>query len=370
MSYHVNKRKRKDGTVGWRLLRSEWKDGKVKYEHIPNGQLIQHGLSPDMSLEDARARVKQLNALVRADKEAESAKARSLKQHRSRETLKCAHLPLKFVEEFEEQYLRVEMERGTRPEENYKKALFHWELAKKLIVEANLPQDKWFTYRRRFYTLFVKREISLSYAGKVLRVLNLWGLFIADKTGSSFIPIPHPTGVDREAIKDAHLESDKKKKDSLPLTPELLEQARGKLSEPHYNWLFVSLWFGLRGHEVGAKWKEVVEPEGTVLMVYQSKLTGIDHSKRWKRIPVKYPEQEHALMLLREKKIKRPLVKTIQRALGEGYNSHAGRKGFTRLMEKLGEPFDAVSEWLGHSTLNRTYEDYVDKTKTKWGKTG
>lgn len=366
MSLHVKKKP----SGRWKLQRSIWTGGKVKYEHVPVSQLTQYGLSPDLTIPVVIERVKQLNALAKLDKKADWDKAGALRAQKKREGLASAHLPEQFVKEFEEDYLRTEFERGTRPESNYAKALHHWTLAQKLIIEINLPQQHWFQYKRRFYTAFARREISLSYAGKVLRTINLWGLFIALKTGGSFIEIPHPSGVDREAINDAHDESDKKKKWSKPLTPTLLKKLELALSPEQYRWMFISLWFGLRTKEVGGKWKEVAEPEGTVLMVYQSKLTGVASKRRWKRIPVKYPEQWTALRMLKEGAIKRPLPKTLQKVLGENYNTYAGRQGFTALMRKLGEPFDIVSEWLGHTDPSTTYRHYVEADQTKWGRTG
>lgn len=368
MSLHVNKRKRKDGSAYWRLLRSIWKDNKRTWEHVPVSQLLQWGMSPEMTVDEAIERAAQLNAQAKLDKPAEIAKAGALRSRKKHLTQVSAHLPARFVAEFETDYLRKEMERGTNPGYSYKKALSQWEHVKRLIVTVGLPQEHWFQHKRRFYTEFAKKELCPDYAGKLLRVLNLWGVFIALKTKTSFIQVPRPKGFDAQAIRSAHADSGKRKKDSLPLTPALLQKAKGKLKEGQWNWLFVSLWFGLRATEISGKWRVTGTPGRQVLEVYQSKLVGIDPQKRWKFIPAKYPEQRAALKLLVAGDIERPWPKTIQAAIGPGYNTHAGRKGFTGLMQDLQEPFDIVSDWLGHQDIRITHEAYRDKTRVKWGR--
>jgi hypothetical protein len=79
-----------------------------------------------MSLEEARARVKQLNAAGRLDKEAERSKVRALRQAKASEVEDSAYIPASFATLFVESYLRTEMERGTDPDKSYLKSLSHW----------------------------------------------------------------------------------------------------------------------------------------------------------------------------------------------------------------------------------------------------
>lgn len=377
MSWHINKKSRKDGSIGWRLLRSDWKDNKRTWEHIPSSQLLQHGLSPNMSLEEARVRVKQLNAAGRLDKEAERSKVRALRQAKAAEVEDSAYVPSTFAAEFVESYLRTEMERGTDPEGSYLKSLSHWAMVKDIVKEVKLQPSDWYTHKRRFYTAFAKRKISSSYAGKVLRVLNLWGTFMALKTGSSYIPIPAPRGVDREAIQDAHFASGKKSKESKPLSLELLMKAEPNLKPKQYRWLYISHVFGLRPPEVdGLKKPKLYRVEHDdkldvpVVWIYQTKLTGVERDKRWKPIPCVEPEQRKALEWILAADFERPLVKTLHNHISDGFNCYAGRKGFTTLMLDRGYRFEDISIWLGHTNISTTWKSYTERNRVTARKVG
>ena len=92
--------------------------------------------------------------------------------------------------------------------------------------------------------------------------------------------------------------------------------------EENYNWLLVSIWFGLRPIEIdnlkspqGKLWDLVEESGYMVLKVYQSKLSNLDRDKRWKYVPCLFPEQENLIELIQEGNFKRPLSKTIKNIL-------------------------------------------------------
>jgi hypothetical protein len=371
MSFHVNKKKKLDGTEYWRLLRSTWSNGKVKYEHIPSSQLLQYGLSSDLSLEDARTRVKQLNAQSRVDRDAEGRKASALKSQKQQEILTSAHLPKSFALEFTENYLRAEMAIGASGEAKYKKALSTWGYCQKLIVSVNLPQQHWHQHKRRFYGEMANLKTSPSYTGKVLRILNMWGSFIAMKTSTSFIPVPPPRGYDREMIADAYLDSDKRKKTSDPLSPDLLESNKGRFTDAQYRWLYLSVWLGLRPPEVDslADSKVTREQGVSVLWIYQSKLRGVKKEDRYKPVPLIYPEQIKCLDFIKQE-IKRPLVKTVQKHITDGINLYGGRKGFTDMMLDKGQSLEDISTWLGHATIERTWHSYKRRSKVSFKKTG
>lgn len=371
MSYFVNTRKRKDGSLHWRVLREEWKDGKKSVHHIPTDQLAQHGLSPEMTVEDAKVRVRQLNAQARQDKQSDEAKAGALRALKQRERVQSAHLPDKWVTAFEEDYLRAEMDIGKNGDAKYKKALSAWFYVQRMIVAVDLPQQHWFQHKRRFYSYLAKQETAPDYAAKVLRILNLWGGFIAMKTGTSYIQVPPPKGTDREMIAEAYEESDKAEKESMPLTPDLLEKARGKMPDDQWRWCFVSLWFGLRPKEVdGLKDTARVEDgDPPVLWVYQTKLTGVRKDEREKPIDCLYPEQLAALEMI-ELGLKRPWPYTMKQHMGPGLNTYAGRKGFTDLMLAKGHSLEDIATWLGHRTIERTWRSYKARTRRSFRKTG
>jgi integrase len=369
MSFHVKKKKRPDGTVTWKLQESTWTDGKVKYSHVPMSQLLQYGLPPSLSVEDAIARVRQLNAASRLDREGEKRKSRALRSQRAGELLSCAHLPARYLKEFEDDYLRRETSIGTNGPEKYKKARFTWNYCKALIKHIDLPQQHWHQHRRRFYSKLAEDLKAPSYVGKILTLLNMWGAFIAIKTETSFVPVPSPKGHDREMIADAYVESAKKKKVSDPLTPAMLEGARSRFKDEQWRWLYLSVWLGLRPPEVDAVASSRLtrEQDVPVLWIYQTKLRGVKKENRYKPIPLIYPEQLKCLDFMKQT-LERPVVKTLQKYLGSGLNLYGGRKGFTDLMLERGQSLENVSTWLGHSTIERTWASYKQKNRVAFKK--
>lgn len=56
MGYQVNKRKKKDGTIYWRLIHRVVTGNENDDRHIPVSQYSQHGFTPSMTLDEAKAR--------------------------------------------------------------------------------------------------------------------------------------------------------------------------------------------------------------------------------------------------------------------------------------------------------------------------
>lgn len=370
MSFRVNVRTKKSGQVYWRLINETWENNKRKDSHIPSDQLLQWGFTPSMTVEEARARAKALNAQGKLDKQ----KLAALSSMKRREIIDSAYLPITLVQEFE-QYLQKRMDVGPNGQSKWKKAQYHWAYAQRIVQALEMPPSQWEEEAASVYNCFVKGKTSRFYMSKVLSVLNLWGRFLARKTGQSFIDIPPPNNYYKQLIMDAHADSGKKSKESAPLTPDMLEAARSKLKEEQYNWLYLSIWFGLRTSEVDGLGKagrsrlDLKDPCGhPVLWVYQTKLAGggVAREDRWKAIPCFRPEQLAALELIG--KHKRPLVQTVQRYIAEDVNLHGGRKGFQDLMEGLGREFTEISAWLGHQSLNMTWGPYRNKKQAKFKK--
>lgn len=146
--------------------------------------------------------------------------------------------------------------------------------------------------------------------------------------------------------------------------------------EPHYNWLFISVWFGLRPHEVdnladSKTWRKSVNKRGRVLLhVYQPKLIKVPRPKRWKVIPLKHEDQTKALEIIESGNFRQPSHNVMHTWFGEAVTPYGGRKGFTDLMLEKGEKFAEISMWMGHTTLDRTYRDYKDKLKTSYEDAG
>lgn len=139
-----------------------------------------------------------------------------------------------------------------------------------------------------------------------------------------------------------------------------------------FNWLFISVWLGLRPLEIDnlkdSKMWEVEElPTGTqVLWVFQTKLVALPPIDRWKPIPLIYDEQKFALKMIESKSFERPLMKTVRRYFGRGISLYGGRKGFTDLMLEKGNSLESISQWMGHSTISRTWRTYKDRRGVKF----
>lgn len=370
MSFWVNKRKKQDGAVYWRLMHTSWKDGRRTDHHIPVEQYLQHGFRPDMTLEEARARARQLNNQARLNKADVRAKTAALRSAKRSSIVASAFLPPSLVDGFLI-YLKQEVAIGPHAEQKWYKTLCHWSYVQKMVASVALPPSQWWESRRRFYDYTSKQATSPNYASKVLRVLNLWGTYQARHTGQSFIPVPPPSGYDREMIADAYSESDKKKKTSEALTPEALEQARSRLPEAQWRWLYLTVWLGLRPPEADriTEAKLTKEQGVSVLWVYQSKLRGVRKEDRYKPIPLLYPEQKLCLKLMKQE-IKRPLVKTVQRHVSHRLTLYGGRKGFTDLMLSKGQALEDISTWLGHSSIERTWRSYKQRQRVSFRPVG
>jgi len=317
-----------------------------------------------MTVDEAKTRAKQLNAQGHLER----AKAKAFARLSREEKVVSAFLPSALTDPFLV-YLKQEIDIGPTGPKKWKKVLCHWEYVKRMVAAIERPPSQWEESKRRFYDYMAKQETSLEYVGKILRILNMWGVFQARKTGQSFIPVPSPKGYDRELIAEAFADSDKKKKTSLPITPEQLEAARGRLSAEQYRWLYLSVWLGLRPPEVDSlATARLSREQGVpVVWVYQSKLRGVRKEDRYKPIPILYPEQRKCLEMMKEP-VKRPLVKTVQKHVLAGANLYGGRKGFTDLMLSRGQTLEDISTWLGHATIERTWASYKQRQKVSFRK--
>jgi integrase len=339
----------------WKVQYESRASGVRSARDLDGNERFALGFTDLMTIEEARSWCSSLNAKVHLKK-------KSLEKHlavvRAREDdVKLnAHFPSVLLQEFETLFV---------PKDHNKKES-HWRCAKKILIEANLSPEDWSYRKQKFYDLFETHNYGISYSQKLIIMINLWGKFLSRKTGKYFDPIPYPSARDKERIIDNHIEERGEFK-SEPVSPSMLEKARSKLLEEQYNWIYLSIWLGLRPSEVD----RLAEPEGRktwyvdggVLWIYQSKLSGLSAGERLKPIPLLLPEQKACVGLIHRKKFRRPLVKTMKRYLGPNVNCYAGRKGFTDLMLSKGYSLEAISQWLGHRNLNRTWQNYKDKKK-------
>lgn len=359
MAYVIRKLKATART--WKPQWEVWSP-KRKAKDIPLSQYSLHGFSPSMSYDEACQRRDELNA--QASLRRHQANKVAISERLGQEELaQVAYLGEALVREFERDILYEGVARKDKMES-------HWRAARRILCELRIDVSEWEARKRAFYSLFTREAISPAYLQKLVRIINLWGKFITRKRGIFFEPLPYPRGYDKERIADAYFDSSDGGYESLPLTPAMLEAKRGSLEEKHLNWLYLSLWFGLRPEEVdslrSSERFRIEKHEGKqVLFVYQTKLTGIARDKRWKYIPCLQPEQVKALSVIRSAKFSRPLSKTVQAHFGEGVLLYGGRKGFEHLMGQLGYALEYISTWLGHQSIERTWRNYKNKQKVR-----
>jgi integrase len=272
-----------------------------------------------------------------------------------------AVLPEPFISEFEERFVTGRGDRGST------KSLYcHWRSAQKLIRTLQIDPSSWFDSVYKIYDYFYEKCYSLSYIRKVIRYLNLWGFFISRKLGRAFLPVPNPRGYERNRILDAYHSSRRSKRvESDPITPAALIQNKRQLKVLNYNWLKISVWLGLRPMEVDqladpTKYRLAKCGKTEVLWIYQTKLVSIPPEKRWKPIPLIFPEQRAVLDIIKTQAFKRPLVKTVKHHFGNQTTLYGGRKGFTDLMLARGQRLEDISQWMGHSSIERTWRNYKD----------
>jgi integrase len=286
------------------------------------------------------------------------------------QTRATAALPPEFVEEFEERFIHQRDLDPERRRRKTRKVYVRWRAAQRLILSVATDPSEWFCQTHAFYDFFYREKLTIKYANAILGLANLWGFFICRKLGRPFLPVPIPRGYERLRIFEANLDkSSRVTRASLPISPIDLAGARRGLNRSNLNWLTLSVWFGLRPKEVDPlldvnMWRVEVLPTGRqVLWVFQTKLVGLPTEDRWKPIPILFDEQRFALEIARSGTFRRPLVKTMRRHFGDGVMLYGGRKGFTDLMLSRGQSLENISVWMGHSSIQRTWQSYKDRRR-------
>lgn len=363
MGYRAIRQKSKRGE-GWRVLWREHRDYCEQARHVPKSEYAKLGLRPDMTLAEAQAVLKRRNVeQKRRDREAKAIERRLA---REKET---EHLCLPKV--FEEKFLkRLQRDHGHHPLQ-LRKLRSHWETARKVIKQADLPVDEWHRDPNAFYLYFINEKISWEYTKKLIRMINLWGKFLTWETRKPFEGIPTPPAHIRASIIEARRKVPKKS--SKILTPETLKAKGARLKPEQYNWLYLSVWLGLRPSEIDAlrdpdTWELGTSDGVPVLRVYQAKLIRLEPEERWKLIPLFLDEQKACIEIIESKAFKRPLTKTIREHLGAGLTTYAGRKSFYDLMRSHGQEDADISQWLGHRSLKITWAHYKDFSQVRYKK--
>jgi hypothetical protein len=187
------------------------------------------------------------------------------------------------------------------------------------------------------------------------------------------VRLPVPRGKEKEGILQTYFQKQGRHVcASDPITPPQLEGVRSKLKEEHYNWLYLSVWLGLRPMEIDQlhdqslfRLQKLSENSG-LLWVFQTQLVSVPPRYRWKMIPMVFEGQADAMKTIESGCFKRPLNKTVRHHFGKHTTLYGGRKGFTDLMLGHQQQLENISQWMGHSTIERTWRNYKSRCITHY----
>ena len=364
-SFYVRKNGSKTGS--WSLYYQHWKENKKQQDLVEKLAYAEFGFRLDMNLEEARKRCKQLNSERRIDKDKIRLSAERVTELK---LLDKVLFPPDYVEEFLE---KLDTE-NFGSEMHLKKIISHFNFIQKVCVDLKLTSPAVYNQEaKRIFKYFMKKKISVNYAKRLISLLNRWGKFVARKHGMFFEECPTPRGRERSAIAEAQKTKSGKNSElgvrmvSDPLTPEILAGMKEHLSDEHYNWLYLAVWLGLRPEEIDSlKDKNTFKFQSKdgvqILSVYQSKLMSIEEDKRWKHIPLIFPEQKKCIEIIKSAIHKRPHSKTVRKySKSDRINLYGGRNNFVDLCLDRNQNFVDVSAWMGHKDTSITFAKYKQR---------
>jgi len=103
------------------------------------------------------------------------------------------------------------------------------------------------------------------------------------------------------------------------------------MNQANFNWLFLSVWPGLRHQEIdnlheSDLWRVEIPLVGrNVFWIYQTKIIDLPPEDRWKPIPILYEEQEFAMRIIESGNFKRHRSLWRQKRI---YGSHAFKRKY------------------------------------------
>jgi hypothetical protein len=361
-SYYVRVRK-----TGWYVWYQHYVDGKRVQEPVVKTAYHELGFRVEMSVDQAKERCVQLNKERALTKE----KVRlAAKRVESLKSLDDVLFPEAYITEFE----ALLSEENFGSDEHLRKLRSHFLFVQRMCMTLRISPFEYKDNARRIYKYFIKEQVSVNYSSRLIKLLNRWGQFYCRKAGKYYGEVKQPGGRERSAIADAQAEKTGVntergvRTESLPLAPAQLKAAKDKLTVDYYNWLQLSVWFGLRPEEVDGlkdpKRFKIGFHQATgvhFLEIYQTKLQSVASDKRWKKVPVIFEQQTACLEIIKEGSYSRPTYLAMRKAFGAGTTLYGGRKGFVDLMLSLGQNLENVSIWLGHKDISTTWEHYKDR---------
>jgi len=173
----------------------------------------------------------------------------------------------------------------------------------------------------------------------------------------------------RDRKKRAVIEANAREgRNSEPLEADLFRALQKTVPTEKYNWLWIAFWFGMRPQEVDILktrvWRDGMptwwlEDDETTLVVYQPKLQMVKPKGRYRRIPLRFPEQTNALAMIKLGNFERPSIREAAKWLPNRVSLYGCRHGFACYMDMSGIDIYAISRWLGHQSVKTTERYYV-----------
>lgn len=323
-------------------------------------EAMAQGFRPEMSLEEAKKHALTLKADIKV-KQLEEKKGRINARLEHQRTIECAYLPANYTKEFEEK----------RKEQNDFN-VSHWTKAQEIIRKLSKHPRYWggaLNSEAVYQVMIAMRGISPRYAKKIRHYLNAYGDFYCMSMNTYFSPILKPKPKSKTRLEACRIRGSGK---SVPLRPWVLANAREQFTPEEYNWLQLSVWFGLRPREVdslcssqGPLWLLYQDGLKVALRINQEKLLGLGVEDAWKSIPVWCPEQKEALKGIPH--LKRPINLKLQKVFGAGMTCYGGRQGFVALvMKQNNNDIYITSKWMGHKSVATTQKHYEEVQYIYW----
>jgi hypothetical protein len=241
------------------------------------------GIHKLMTIEEAKVRAKQLNAQDYLRGQEERIKKIELQDAELRKRFDSV-LPEEFVAEFEKRFIKARDSETIAGKRKTSRARVTWKAAQKLIVAVQIDPSEWFYYNNEIYDYFFQKKYSLRYCHSILNLVNRWGYYISRKLAKPFMAIVRPRGYERQRLIEAYYGKTKYvRRPSAQLTPEHLMEISLKMNQPNFNWLFLSVWLGLRPQEIDnlhdkSLWKLEIPIKGRkILWVFQTKIVALPH---------------------------------------------------------------------------------------------
>ncbi len=329
------------------------------------------GFSLNMTPDQARAHAKKLNALNAIERKEHRTKVRAAERLHDLVLVENSIVPTEMSDLFID-HIKMNWHGG---EYNLRKQIQHWSTVQEVITVLKLQPHEYNKRKNELYKHFQACRYGRSYVEKLLRVMNLWGEFYAEKTKTYFKKVSSPRGIILENIKTA---SGATGLGAAPLTPEILTLMKGKMPPGQWEYLRATLWLGLRPSDLDgvianreANLDSFIQDGTRIIGVYQPKLVTVPEEQRWKWVPSIHPEQDAAFKDINMGILDKPLVKTVRAYAPAGSGNlglYSGRKGFTDLMLSLGQSLEDISQWMGHASIERTWKHYKNKRRVSFKK--